>query len=130
MTRILVTGSREWTDPAPVLAAIERVEARSTGPLVLVHGAARGLDLLAARLVRGRPRWTEEAHPADWATHGRAAGHRRNAEMVDLGAALCLAFPLPGSRGTWDCVRRAVDAGVPTLVLRAGCWVYEVPSER
>jgi hypothetical protein len=126
MTRILVTGSRDWSAPAPVLAAIERVEARSSGPLVLVHGAARGLDSMAAELIRGRPRWTEEAHPADWATHGRAAGHRRNAAMVDLGAALCLAFPLPGSRGTWDCVRRAVEAGVPAMVWESECWTRAV----
>lgn len=43
-----------------------------------------------------------------------SAGGVRNQEMVNLGGYLvCLAFPLAGSRGTWDCVARARVAGIP-----------------
>lgn len=40
----------------------------------------------------------------------------RNQEMVDLGADLCIAYPLPEGSGTQDCIRRAVKAKIPTLV--------------
>lgn len=32
---------------------------------------------------------------------------------------LCVAYPARGSRGTWDCVRQATEAGIPVLVRRA-----------
>lgn len=35
--------------------------------------------------------------------------------MVDLGADLCLAFPLPDSRGTKDCMARAKKAGIKVI---------------
>jgi hypothetical protein len=38
------------------------------------------------------PGYQIEAHPADWHRYGRAAGHRRNAEMITLGADGCVAF--------------------------------------
>ena len=50
---------------------------------------------------------------AHWLELGRAAGPDRNQRMVDSGADLCLAFPLDGSKGTQDCMRRARDAGIP-----------------
>lgn len=111
--RVLVTGSRDYTDTesmALALAAIQHEE-RS---MVLVHGDARGADRAAAHAARSLG-WATEAHPADW-SRGRGAGPARNQHMVDLGADLCLAFPLPGSRGTWDCVRRAKAAGIPVHV--------------
>lgn len=61
-----------------------------------------------------------EAHPADWRSCGRAAGLIRNQRMVDLGADLCLAFPLGESRGTWDCVARARKAGIEVRIIEPG----------
>ena len=128
MTRILVTGSRAWTARPPVSFALAAAAIHYGGShnctVTLVHGGARGLDLLAADIVTrwnqrwggGTTGWVIEEHPADWATCGKAAGGIRNQRMVDLGADACLAFPLPGSRGTWDCVRRAEAAGIPVHV--------------
>lgn len=112
--RILVTGSRDHVNRPLIRNTLRRYRNPAT---VLVHGAGAGADVIAASTWRswGCP---VEAHPADWST-GRGAGPVRNQLMVDLGADLCIAFPLAGSSGTYDCVRRAADAGIPVRVVIA-----------
>jgi YspA, cpYpsA-related SLOG family len=122
--RVLVTGSRDLTDPAAVHDALNEIWAdpdRNVRELlVVVHGDnPAGADYYAHRWCAARRDLLagvrEERHPADWATHGKAAGPNRNQKMVDLGADLCLAFLQPGAAntGTTDCVRRARAAGIP-----------------
>ena len=117
--RILVTGSREWHDTPAVtreLSAVRRLRPDTCDGFVVVHGAAKGLDTIAA-FVAGVLGMATEAHPADWTTHGKGAGPIRNQAMVDLGADICLAFPTASSVGTWDCVRRANRAGIRVIVV-------------
>lgn len=106
---LLITGSRDWPDVDAIRAAL-----LAHGPGVVVHGGCRGADLQAAAVacVLG---WPVEAHPADWRRLGLAAGPLRNREMVQRGAAVCLAFPVLGSTGTLDCMRRAIAAGIRTI---------------
>lgn len=85
-------------------------------PIVLVHGGARGADSLAHTL------WLQaglpvEVHHADWAAHGKRAGILRNLHMVELGAELCLAFPVGESRGTRHCMSAAEKAGIPVRAI-------------
>jgi hypothetical protein len=84
--------------------------------MTLVHGAAKGADTIAASLA-DHMGWDVEAFPAEWDRFGRRAGPVRNQLMVDHGADICLVFPLPDSRGTWDCVRRAKAAGIPLVIV-------------
>lgn len=115
--RILVTGSRDWTDREAIAHALldVRDQPRPGVPsrMVLVHGACpTGADAIADEWATAWG-WEVERHPAEWETHGRAAGPIRNQKMVDLGADVCLAFPLPGSRGTRHCMGAAERAGIP-----------------
>jgi hypothetical protein len=136
--RILVTGSREWTDRDTLRDALMRAIADlcppGAGPsshplsgMTLVHGAARGLDTLAAEQAEF---WgmQVEAHPADWARHGRAAGPIRNAAMVALGADVCLAFPIGASPGTRGCIAVAERAGIPVVVHEGAPTGQEPPA--
>lgn len=113
--RILVTGSRAWTDVHLIRSALSAA-AHELGPdAVLVHGdCPTGADRLCRDvwLGEGRP---DEAHPADWNTHGRRAGFVRNAEMVKLGADICLAFIVADSRGATMTAGLAEKAGLRTL---------------
>jgi aspartate/tyrosine/aromatic aminotransferase len=114
--RVLVTGSRDWLDVEAIWQAMGDVvrDAGQDREIVIVHGACpRGADWHAdrwARLADARI----ERHPADWARHGKAAGFRRNAEMVALGADVALAFIRNGSRGASHTAALAEKAGIPT----------------
>jgi SLOG family YspA-like protein len=113
--RILVTGSRDWTD-VKTIAAVLFFEVEAHPDSQLVVGDATGADALARDWwvrVRGAE---PEVHYADWKRLGKAAGPARNQVMVDSSVDVCHAFPLPNSRGTFDCMRRAAYAGAPVYV--------------
>jgi hypothetical protein len=126
--RILITGSRAWTDRKTIRQALEAVLEQCAGDcfediseVTVVHGAARGADRITAEIATELG-CTVEAHPADWDRHGKAAGPIRNAEMVRLGADLCLAFPTQRSIGTRHCMQLARAAGISVLC-------YEAPTQ-
>jgi len=93
------------------------------GDVVLVSGGARGADRFAEVYAEAMD-WGVEVHRADWDQFGRAAGVRRNAEMVALGADVCVALLMPctvpgcprsqphDSHGASDCAERAEAAGI------------------
>lgn len=112
--RILVTGSRDWVDWNVInRTLLEYAEATS---LVIVHGACpTGADAFAQRWVEYQ-RVTVERYPADWQRFGKSAGFRRNAEMVALGADVCLAFIRNHSRGATHTANLAAKAGIPVRV--------------
>lgn len=128
--RVLVTGSRDWTEPSVIFDAL--VGETATMIDVIVHGACpTGADAMAdywAKIYGFRV----ERHPADWEKFGKAAGFKRNAEMVALGADVCLAFigpcrkancrePQPhGSHGASHTADLAEKAGIRT-VRYVGC---------
>lgn len=134
MVRLLVTGSRSWTDPRLISEALHRATGGDVSTVTLVHGACPDgadamVDALARRLhmdIDAYPaRWTDPCVPGCKPGHRRrgkrgefcpTAGHRRNQAMVDSGPDLCLAFMRDNSAGTHDCVLRAVRAGVPVTL--------------
>jgi hypothetical protein len=121
---VLVTGARDadidrhrqivWDELE------EATQSRGTRFVTVVHGMCPrgGVDLFADQWATDHD-WSEaERHPADWDRYGKnAAGPIRNSAMVKLGADLCLAFPLAGSSGTWDCAKKAVRAGIRTIIV-------------
>lgn len=127
MHRLLITGSRNWTNLTILTRTLDLLT-QGKEDVVIVHGAAKGADLMAAR-------WAEanhlrvEAHPVtkdEWDTNPRSAGILRNVRMVNLGAECCAAFAMPCTRvrcnrpephvshGTEHCLRAAQHAGIET----------------
>lgn len=120
--RVLITGSREYTSRKTIARALSRVyREHGRRQLIVVHGDARGADRLAGKICADFPdsQLRAEPHPARWrdenGTKIPGAGPIRNQEMVNLGAAVCLAFYAEGATniGTGDCVRRAWKADIP-----------------
>jgi predicted Rossmann-fold nucleotide-binding protein len=117
--RVLVCGGRDYTDRGAVYLALDRLHEKR-GIDVVIHGAARGADTLAAdwAAANGVP---AEPYPADW-SRGRQAGPVRNQLMLDQGRPDgVVAFP--GGAGTADMCRRAEAAGLRV-------WRPEAPAGR
>jgi hypothetical protein len=127
MFRLLVTGSRDWSDARVITRELEIVQAHEGEQVVLVSGNCRGADLIAEE-VAVKFGWMIERHPADWKTHGKRAGFVRNAEMVEKGADYCLAFVKDNSAGASNTVVKARIAKIPTKVLATTTPVKTVPA--
>jgi hypothetical protein len=126
--RVLVTGSRDWPDHLVVYRALLQVceendlfyppdEHGNTMPdpnkITVIHGhCPTGADAIADDWCIANF-FMAERHPADW-SKGRSAGPRRNKEMVNLGADICLAFIKNNSRGASMTARLAEGAGIET----------------
>jgi hypothetical protein len=110
--RILVCGGRDYINKSKVFQVLNLY----TSVQVIIHGAARGADLLAREwaVIHNVP---ELAFKADWDRYGLGAGPRRNAQMLAEGHPdLVIAFP--GGRGTADMIKKARKAGI--LVIQIG----------
>lgn len=145
--RILITGSRDWSDHLTVAREIVRYISENapmatdsqgfpvdwdTQGFVIVHGdCPTGADAWADQYAIEN--WIEvERHPADWRSYGKRAGFIRNDKMVDAGADICLGFinpctkencraPQPhGSHGAMDTVRKAHGVGIEVRLFTEG----------
>jgi hypothetical protein len=136
--RVLVTGSRNWNDWQTVWRELTRYIAEESAAIVDADGipldwARQGWVVVHGHCRTGADHWADrwanehlvevERHPADWSL-GKSAGYRRNIEMVDAGAEVCLAFLNPCqkplcqhlglhySHGTVHCMNQARKAGI------------------
>jgi len=120
-----VTGWRDWPEGGAWVVSTELSN--------IINGFwAKGIVLQGVTIVQGEcpyggvDRYAKgyaiahslavESHPARTGPGGRLLGPERNSHMVSLGADICLVMPGPGSRGTWDCSRKASEAGIPLVV--------------
>lgn len=126
--RVIVTGSRKWSDAAAVYDELNEVF-KEYGPFMLVHGAcSTGADYFANlwyRIVGEKLGCAEDPFPADWGYwtalgKPKAAGPERNKRMVEAGADLVLAFPLPEGSGTQGTMRLAKAAGIEVKEYKHG----------
>ncbi|WP_254125596.1 DUF4326 domain-containing protein [Amycolatopsis sp. CA-230715] len=145
---VLITGSRTWEDEPAMRRAFndlwrEWTPGQVTSPMLLFGACPDGADAMGERLWRAAG-FTTMPFPADWPTHGKAAGFRRNQVMVEIATRLrdaharvaCTAFldlcskpgcrrrddqqlmpKVPGhfSHGTIDCRERAIEAGLDVV---------------
>lgn len=122
--RILITGSQDWTEFGVIVDALSEYH---TDGNILVSGACpNGADRMC-EMAGDLLGWQIERHPAKWKLYGRQAGFLRNAEMVHLGAQVCIGFLRPcrkptctradfhWSHGTSHTLDLAEKAGIPIV---------------
>lgn len=134
--RILVTGSRTWTDTRAIRDALATVWHPRN---ILVHGGCpTGADMLANACWthwggRTEPHQSETVYQpcrsdcrhgrrrrGQYGTYCPAPPQRRNRHMVQLGADICLAFIQSKSSGATETARYAHHAGIPVRIYRTG----------
>lgn len=115
MKRILITGSRSWEDAVVITEALDYYGGDYA--VVVSGNCPLGADAMAEDAA-DELGMDVELHPADWDTHGKRAGFLRNAEMVNLGADVCLAFIRDESKGATMTANLAQKAGIPTIIYR------------
>lgn len=111
--RILVCGSRDWTDREAIKDFLSQFSKDS----VVIDGWARGADSLAYYVGKSLGMGSER-YPAQWDIYGRSAGPIRNQQMLTEGKpTVAGAFRLNMSRGTTDMIERLEKAGIPVTIV-------------
>lgn len=117
MKTVVVTGSRSWPNRTAIASALEGAE------LLIVGDCPTGADAIALEIAK---EWDviTVVLVADWKQYGKRAGMIRNGAIVARAVlerasgmdVHCHAFPLPGSRGTPDCIRQLEAQGFVVTV--------------
>ena len=105
--RTIIAGSRGILSYRHLLDAIKAAAFVGFTPTVVLSGTASGVDQLGERWAREN-KVPLELYPADWAKHGRRAGHLRNIVMAEKAEALIAVWDgsSPGTRHMIDAARK------------------------
>ena len=110
--KIAVVGSRTFSDYTHMCDVLAPLCPPGT---IIVSGGASGADRLAERFA-GQYGLATEIYPADWETHGKAAGPIRN-KLIVAACDSVVAFWDGHSRGTINTIELARAAGKPVTVV-------------
>lgn len=115
--RVLICGSRSWTDDATILKVIDGLPDGS----IVIQGGAKGADARARHFAQQRGLFVAEiaVDASHWTRYGKRAGLLRNSAMLDLSPDRVIAFQRDGSRGTQYTIDEARRRGVPVTVWAA-----------
>ena len=117
MLKIAVGGCRYFEDYNVLQSYLDDLLSKTPDEnIVVISGHCRGADMLAERYADQRG-YGKRIINADWRRYGRAAGVRRNAEMVNE-ADVIVAFWDDKSRGTASLIKFTEKSGKPLFVKR------------
>lgn len=115
--KVIIAGSRHM--PFSSFPLIGQAVAKSGYNITeVVCGMARGADQLGGKWAYQNGIAVKK-FPADWDTHGKAAGPIRNAEMAAYADAAII-FIWDGSRGSADMDRKMRNLKKPSFVVYNG----------
>lgn len=112
--KILITGSRDWTDRAAIENAFDQVQSVHDQYTLISGACPTGADRMGEEIAQEMG-WDIERYPADWDKYGKRAGFLRNAEMVALNPDITLAFIKNESKGASMTAGLSEKAGIKTV---------------
>lgn len=121
--RLIIAGGRDFDDYDLLrkncdFLLSKRVEAGYT--ITVISGKARGADSMGERYARVKG-YTIIEMPADWNTHGKSAGYKRNSAMADcakLTEGACIAFHDGTSKGTQHMIDLCQTKGLSFRIVK------------
>jgi hypothetical protein len=116
--RVIVVGDREWKCDDLAATVLVRLVAKFGPDVVIVHGNEPGVDTAFATAATALG-IAVECRTITRGQTGVPTIGKRNWELISAGADMCLAIhQRPGScPRTLDCVRQALQWGIPTYVI-------------
>ncbi|GAK03277.1 phage chromosome segregation protein [Geomicrobium sp. JCM 19037] len=114
MFRVIVAGSRDFSNYEFLRSRLDWALYERNEDIAIVSGGASGADALGERYADERGLIIVK-YPADWSTHGKAAGPIRNREMAANADALA-AFWDGKSRGTKNMIDEARNKGLRVII--------------
>lgn len=112
---VLVCGGRDFDDWEMLDQGLTSVYMRDNigTKMRIIEGEAIGADFLARVWAKYR-HLPFKGYKAEWKKYGKAAGPKRNQQMLDE-EDIHLAIAFPGGTGTADMVKRAKKSGVEVI---------------
>lgn len=118
MTRVIVAGSRDFTDKERLYKILDNRLASIKDNVEIISGHCRGADMLGEQYAKehGIPL---VLFPANWSKYGKRAGYIRNNQMAKYASeknGALIAFPIGEARGTKMMIKIAHDYDLETEV--------------
>lgn len=113
--KLAIVGSRYFENYELFTSVVQDWIEKNGTPEVIISGACRGADRLAARFAKENNIPLKEFPFIS--SMGRAGGPARNTLIVQE-ATHMIAFPQSDSGGTADSIRKAEKKGIPLLVFQ------------
>jgi hypothetical protein len=111
MLKVIIAGGRDFNDyPTLKKYCDHLLQYKKEGGVIIVSGKANGADSLGEQYAKEN-NFPVANFPADWKTHGKAAGFIRNIEMAKYADAL-IAFWDQKSNGTKHMIATAQQESI------------------
>jgi hypothetical protein len=116
--KVMVCGTRDFVDPFRASLAIDTRIGELPPACTVLHGAARGADVIAAEAAKRRGH-TVVPFPPDETRPSPQRFHERNDRMLNEQPDLVIAFWDGNSRGTRSVLEKAMRRGLKYEVVAA-----------
>lgn len=111
---IIIAGGRDFNNYTLLKEKCDTI-LKNVSNITIISGAAKGADKLGEQYANEKG-YTLISKPADWDTHGKSAGYKRNQEMATLGDGL-IAFWDGKSKGTKHMIDIAKEKGLQIAII-------------
>ena len=112
--KLLITGSRNFTDSVALKKAIEEVRKRQDETItIILHGGAKGADTLAQNWANENKVSTQIIKPNYKKYNGKTAPLIRNKELIKLADCTLALYTKERTGGTWYTSQETIKANKP-----------------